>query len=101
MQRYKSFKLGKIGLMVNLHADDLSSTNEDRQNSVTWPSDPVERILVQYTMPSFLVKSRDDVFHCSETRPIESEPHRENVQHNLSLATRMVTTVSTGAWMIL
>lgn len=59
--------LEKIRYMVNLHAEYLNSTCEDRRNFVTWPSDTVERIAVQYSMPTFLVKSWVDEYGEVET----------------------------------
>ena len=68
--------LEKIRVMVNLHAEYLNSMDEDRQNSVTWPSDPVERIAVQYSMPTFLITSWVDEYGEAETQALCSISNR-------------------------
>jgi len=46
----------KIMYMVDLHATYLENNADDTQN-ITWPTDSVERIALQYSMPSFLVQA--------------------------------------------
>ena len=47
----------KIRCMVDLHADYLNDNNGSEEHTLPWPTDPMERIALQYSMPRFLVQS--------------------------------------------
>lgn len=46
----------KIRSLVDLHAEYLTPNTGTPSDNITWPSDTVARIAVQYSMPTFLVR---------------------------------------------
>lgn len=58
----------KVRCMVDLHADYLMNTTAD--DSISWPTDPVERIAVQYSMPNFLVQAWVEEYGVNDTQEL-------------------------------
>jgi 16S rRNA (cytosine967-C5)-methyltransferase len=58
--------------MVDLHADFLPTNDANAGNglSIAWPSDPVERISVQQSIPKFLVELWTDQYGVEETESL-------------------------------
>lgn len=58
----------KIRSLVDLHAAHLNS--ETLADNIIWPSDPMERIAVEYSMPTFLVKLWIEEYGEDETKAL-------------------------------
>jgi 16S rRNA (cytosine967-C5)-methyltransferase len=75
----------KIRSMVELHVAHL---DDDTDQNILWPTDPVERIVIQYSMPDFLVRSWVEEYGVDETQElcrISNEPGPITLRRNAIL----------------
>ena len=56
----------RIRSMVDLHAAYLTNSTRVDQDDVPWPSDPVERMSLQHSLPHFLVQAWVDEYGIEE-----------------------------------